>query len=118
MRDLGMTEGFDVGLEISGIPTAINGMIETMNTGGRLALLGLCGKKVELDWDKIVLHGLFLKGIYGREMFATWYKMVTLIQSGLDINPVITHHFQADDFQQAFDIMLSGQCGKVILNWE
>jgi threonine 3-dehydrogenase len=119
MKDLGMTEGFDVGLEISGISTAINSMIEVMNTGGRMSLLGICGgKKIELDWDKMVLKGLFLKGIYGREMFETWYKMVSLVQSGLDIRRVITHHFHVDDFQKAFDTIASGQCGKVVLDWD
>jgi threonine 3-dehydrogenase len=118
MHELGMTEGYDIGLEISGNQTAISAMINTMNNGGRLSLLGLAGNNVNIDWNTMVLRGLFLKGIYGREMFETWYKMVTLLQSGLNISPVITHHFSINDYQKAFDIMSQGQCGKVILDWQ
>lgn len=112
-----MVEGFDVGLESAGHPQAINALIDVMNTGGRIACLGLPGRRVDVDWDKMIFHGLFLKGIFGREMFETWYKMVALLESGLDISPVITHHFPYQDYQQAFDTLLEGQCGKVILDW-
>ncbi len=118
MAKHGMTEGFDVGLESSGHPQAINSMIDLMNTGGRMSCLGLSGSKLEVDWDKMVLRGLFLKGIYGREMFETWYKMVALVESGLDVSPVITHNFHYTQFQQAFNIMMQGNCGKVILDWD
>ena len=117
MHEIGMKEGFDVGLEMSGFPMAINSMIATMNTGGRMALLGLSGGQIAVDWSKIVLSGLQLKGIYGREMFETWYKMVALIQSGLDISGIVTHRFPVKDFQKGFDQMASGQSGKVILEW-
>ncbi len=117
MDDLGMMEGFDVGLEMSGNPQAFGSMLDTMNHGGRIALLGILPDKAAIDWTEVVFKGLQLKGIYGREMFETWYKMAAMVQSGLDISPVITHHFHIDDFQQGFDIMCSGQSGKVILNW-
>lgn len=117
MKELGMTEGFDVGLEMSGHPDSIAGMINTMNNGGKMALLGFTGKNIDLNWDEIIWKGLFLKGIYGREMFETWYKMAALVQSGLDISPVITHRFDAADYLKGFEIMKSGQCGKVILDW-
>ena len=117
MDELGMTEGFDVGLEMSGVPDAFNAMLDTMNNGGRIAVLGIPPKPIVFDINKAIFKGLTLKGIYGREMFETWYKMASLLQSGLDINQVITHHFSIDDFQQGFDIMRSGQSGKVILNW-
>lgn len=117
MKKLGMTEGFDVGLEMSGHAQAINAMIEVMNTGGRLALLGISGKSVAIDWDKVVFRGLTLKGIYGREMFETWYKMVALLQSGLNLAPIITHRFPVAEFQKGFEMMKSGQCGKVVLEW-
>lgn len=118
MRDLGMTEGFDVGLEMSGVPTAFISMLDNMNNGGKIAMLGIPGKEMAIDWSKIIFKGLTIKGIYGREMFETWYKMASLIQSGLDLSPIITHHYAIDDFQQGFDVMRSGQSGKVILNWE
>ena len=112
-----MTEGFDVGLEMSGFQTPISSMLATMNHGGRVALLGIASTPIQLNWDHIVFKGLILKGIYGREMFETWYKMVTMVQSGLNIALVITHHFHFTEFEKAFDLMKSGQCGKVILNW-
>lgn len=118
MSELGMTEGFDVGLEMSGVPSAFHSMLETLNHGGKIAMLGIPGTDMGIDWSKVIFKGLTIKGIYGREMFETWYKMASLIQSGLDISPIITHHFKIDDFQQGFDAMLSGQSGKVILNWE
>ena len=118
MADLGMSEGFDVGLEMSGIPSAFHSMLDTMTHGGKIAMLGIPPENMGIDWSKVIFKGLQIKGIYGREMFETWYKMASLIQSGLDISPIITHHFSIDDFQQGFDVMRSGQSGKVILNWD
>lgn len=118
MKELGMTEGFDVGLEMSGVPSAFHAMLDTMNHGGKVAMLGIPGGEMAIDWSKVIFKGLAIKGIYGREMFETWYKMASLIQSGLDISPIITHHFKIDDFQQGFDAMGSGQSGKVILSWD
>ncbi len=117
MNELGMTEGFDVGLEMSGNINALNGMIDTMCHGGKIALLGILPSSAAIDWEKVVFNGLTLKGIYGREMFETWYKMTTMIQSGLDISPVITHHFPYESFEEGFEIMASGESGKIILNW-
>lgn len=118
MAELGMTEGFDVGLEMSGIPVAFTDMLKNMNNGGKIAMLGIPGNEMAIDWSQIIFKGLTIKGIYGREMFETWYKMASLIQSGLDITPMITHRFSVDEFQQGFDTMRSGQSGKVILDWE
>ncbi|AUH51884.1 L-threonine 3-dehydrogenase [Chromobacterium sp. ATCC 53434] len=117
MQELQMTEGFDVGLEMSGNPQAFRQMLETMNHGGKVALLGIPPSNTAIDWNQVIFKGLEIKGIYGREMFETWYKMVALIQSGLDISPIITHHFKVDEFEQGFAAMLSGQSGKVILDW-
>ncbi len=117
MTELGMTEGFDVGLEMSGVPSAFHSMLDTMNHGGKIAILGIPSDNMAIDWSKVIFKGLTIKGIYGREMFETWYKMASLIQSGLDISPIITHHYKIDDFQQGFDAMRSGQSGKVILSW-
>jgi len=117
MKHLGMTEGFDVGLEMSGNGAALNQMLDFMMNGGRVALLGIFPEKVSINWDKVIFKGLFLKGIYGREMYETWYKMTTMLQSGLDVTPILTHHYKIDDFQKGFDAMLSGQSGKVILDW-
>jgi threonine 3-dehydrogenase len=117
MRELGMTEGFDVGLEMSGNPQAFQSMLATMNNGGRVAILGIFPKPVEIDWSQVIFKGLHLKGIYGREMFETWYKMTTMLQSGLDISPVITHRLPIDQFEEGFQIMKAGQSGKVILEW-
>ena len=117
MAELGMTEGFDVGMEMSGNPDALRGMLKTMNHGGRVALLGIPPGEIAIDWNLVIFKGLVLKGIYGREMFETWYKMASMLQSGLDVRPVITHHFAARDFQSAFDVMRSGSSGKVILDW-
>ena len=116
MAELGMTEGFDVGLEMSGAPPAFRTMLDTMNHGGRIAMLGIPPSDMSIDWTKVIFKGLFIKGIYGREMFETWYKMAALIQSGLDLSPIITHRFSIDDFQKGFDAMRSGQSGKVILS--
>ena len=117
MRDLGMKEGFDVGLEMSGNGSAFRQMLETMNHGGKLALLGIMPGEQAIDWSQVVFKGLVLKGIYGREMYETWYKMVAMLQSGLDLSPVVTHRFPIDDFQAAFDVMRSGRSGKVVLDW-
>lgn len=116
-KELGMREGFDVGLEMSGVPSALTDMLANMNFGGRVALLGIFADKLNLDPEPIIFKGLTLKGIYGREMFETWYKMTTSLQSGLDISPVITHRFHVDDFEKGFEVMNSGQSGKVILDW-
>ncbi len=118
MNELGMKEGFDVALEVSGAPVAFQTMLDTMNHGGRIALLGIPPASMATDWSQVIFKGLFIKGIYGREMFETWYKMATLVQSGLDLSPIITHQFPIDEFQKGFDIMCSGQSGKVILNWD
>jgi threonine 3-dehydrogenase len=117
MKNLGMKEGFDVGLEMSGNGAALNDMLEVMCHGGKVALLGIQSKETAIDWDIVVFNGLTIKGIYGREMYETWYKMTSLIQSGLDITPVITHRFPYPEFQEAFALMKSGQSGKVVLHW-
>jgi threonine 3-dehydrogenase len=117
MRELGMTEGFDVGMEMSGSPEALRGMLASMNHGGKVALLGIPPGDVAIDWNQVIFKGLVIKGIYGREMFETWYKMIAMLQSGLDVTPVITHRFAADDYAAGFDTMLSGRSGKVILDW-
>lgn len=118
MAELGMNEGFDVGLEMSGVPAAFSDMLNKMNHGGKVALLGIPPSDMAVDWNQVIFKGLVIKGIYGREMFETWYKMASLLQSGLDISPIITHRYAIDDFQQGFEAMLSGQCGKVILDWD
>jgi threonine 3-dehydrogenase len=117
-RELGMKEGFDIGLEMSGNPAALRTMIDNMSHGGRIALLGIIPEPAAIDWNKVVFSMLTLRGIYGREMYETWYKMTALIQSGLDITPVITHRFPASEFREAFELMRSGRSGKVVLNWE
>lgn len=118
MNELGMTEGFDVGLEMSGAPPAFRAMLSTMNHGGKIAMLGIPPSDMAIDWNQVIFKGLFIKGIYGREMFETWYKMAALLQSGLDLSPIITHQFSIDDFQKGFDAMRSGQSGKVVLSWD
>ena len=117
MKELGMQEGFDVGLEMSGNPQALRELLRTMHHGGSVAMLGIPPDDTAIDWNQVIFKGLTLKGIYGREMFETWYKMSSLLQSGLNIKPVITHHFGIDDFHKGFEIMNSGQSGKVILDW-
>jgi threonine 3-dehydrogenase len=117
METLHMTEGFDVGLEMSGNPAAFRDMLESMNHGGRVGILGIPPSECTIDWNQVIFKGLILKGIYGREMFETWYKMSAMLQSGLDLSPILTHHFKIDDFQEGFDVMCSGQSGKVILDW-
>lgn len=117
-NELGMVGGFDVGMEMSGSSQAFEQMLENMYNGGRIALLGILPNGAGIDWDKVIFKGLFLKGIYGREIFETWYKMQTMLLSGLDISPIITHRFAFDDFQKGFDAMLSGQSGKVVLSFD
>jgi len=118
MRELGMTEGFDVGFEMSGAPSALDDLLGAMHHGGKVALLGLPPGPIETDWLKIIFKGLTLKGIYGREMFETWYKMASMLKSGLDITPIITHELPYTDYIDAFEIMRSGESGKIILNWD
>lgn len=118
MHELGMKEGFDVGMEMSGVPVAFNQMLDTMNHGGKIAMLGIPPENMAIDWNQVIFKGLVIKGVYGREMFETWYKMTSLIQSGLDLSPMITHHFPVDQFEIGFQTMLSGQSGKVILDWD
>ncbi|MBW2563178.1 MAG: L-threonine 3-dehydrogenase [Deltaproteobacteria bacterium] len=116
-KKLGMKEGFDVGMEMSGNPDALRSMLFNMCHGGKIALLGILGQETAIDWDLVVFNGLTIKGIYGREMYETWYKMTVMIQSGLDIAPVITHRFHYSEYEEGFEVMCSGQSGKVILNW-
>ena len=116
-KKLGMQEGFDVGLEMSGNPSAFRDMVANMSHGGKIAMLGIPEKEMAIDWNTVIFSMLTIKGIYGREMYETWYKMTVMLQSGLDISAVITHRFDYKDFQKGFDVMLSGQSGKVILNW-
>ena len=115
--DLNMTNGFDVGLEVSGNPSAFKDMLAHMYNGGRVALLGLLPESTQINWDEIIFKGLHVKGIYGREMYETWYKMTQMLRSGLDISEVLTHRYPVDQFQDAFDVISSGQCGKVVLEW-
>jgi len=117
MRELGMQEGFDVGLEMSGNAAAFREMLRTMHHGGSVAILGIPPGETTIDWNQVIFKGLTLKGIYGREMFETWYKMASLLQSGLPLTPVITHHFPVQEFEDGFQTMESGQSGKVILDW-
>lgn len=116
-KELGMKEGFDVGLEMSGNPEAFRDMIKNMAHGGKIALLGIPVEPMAIDWNKVVFNMLTIKGIYGREMYETWYKMSVMLQGGLDISPVITHRLHYSEFEQGFAAMNSGQSGKVILNW-
>jgi threonine 3-dehydrogenase len=117
MKSLGMVEGFDVGLEMSGNPRAFRDLLRTMHHGGNVALLGIPPEETAIDWNEVIFKGLMIKGVYGREMFETWYKMAAMLQSGLDIRPIITHRFPVADFREGFEIMKSGQSGKVILDW-
>lgn len=117
MAELDMHEGFDVVLEMSGVPSAVEQMLDVINHGGKIAMLGIPPGEMAIDWTKVIFKGLTIKGIYGREMFETWYKMASLIQSGLDLSPIITHRLDVADFQQGFEIMGSGQSGKVVLDW-
>ena len=117
MEELGMIEGFDVGMEMSGVPSAFQNLLENMNHGGKVALLGIPPSNTVIDWNQVIFKGLEIKGVYGREMFETWYKMVAMLQSGLDLSPVLTHQFAVEDYEKGFAAMLSGHSGKVILNW-
>jgi threonine 3-dehydrogenase len=117
MQRLGMHEGFDVGLEMSGAEAALNQMLDSILVGGKIAMLGIPARPFPVDWTKIVFHMLTIKGIYGREMFETWHKMIAMLQSGLDIRSIITHRFPASDFATAFEVMAKGESGKVVLNW-
>ncbi|HZX22498.1 MAG TPA: L-threonine 3-dehydrogenase [Woeseiaceae bacterium] len=117
MAALGMTEGFDVGMEMSGQPSALRELLRVMHHGGRVALLGIPPEDTAVDWNQIIFKGLMVKGIYGREMFETWYKMSSMLQSGLDVGPIITHHFALADYGEAFETMASGRSGKVVLDW-
>jgi threonine 3-dehydrogenase len=117
MRELGMQEGFDVGLEMSGNAAAFRELLRTMHHGGSVAILGIPPGETAIDWNQVIFKGLTLKGIYGREMFETWYKMASLLQSGLNLEPIITHHFAVQEFERGFQTMGSGQSGKVILDW-
>jgi threonine 3-dehydrogenase len=118
MKQLGMQEGFDVGLEMSGNAAALRDMLRTMHHGGGIAMLGIPPTEVAIDWNEVILKGLTIKGIYGRQMFETWYKMAALLQSGLNIRPVITHRLPYTQYSQAFEIMGAGKSGKVVMNWE
>lgn len=117
MNEIGMTEGFDVGLEMSGAPPAFRSMIDTMNNGGKIAILGIAPDGFGIDWNKVIFKMLTLKGIYGREMFETWYKMIAFVQGGLDLSPIITHRIGIDDFRDGFEAMRSGNSGKVVMDW-
>ncbi len=117
MEGLGMTEGFDVGLEMSGNGRAFEQMLELMNNGGKVSLLGIPAADTVIDWNQVIFKMLTLKGIYGREMFETWYKMGSMLQSGLDLDPIITHRFPVSRFEEAFEIMASGKSGKIVLDW-
>ena len=118
MDELGMVEGFDVGMEMSGVPSAFQSLLASMNHGGKVALLGIPPSNTVIDWNEVIFKGLEIKGVYGREMFETWYKMVAMLQSGLDLSPILTHQFPVEEFEAGFAAMLSGQSGKVILNWQ
>ena len=117
MKNIGMTEGFDVGLEMSGAATAFRDMIDKMNNGGKIAILGIAPTGFEIDWNKVVFKMLNLKGIYGREMFETWYKMIAFVEGGLDLSPLITHRISIDDFEAGFEAMHSGNAAKVVMDW-
>jgi threonine 3-dehydrogenase len=116
-KQLAMTEGFDVGLEMSGSPAAFRDMIANMSHGARIAMLGIPSGEMSIDWHTVIFNMLTIKGIYGREMYETWYKMTVMLQSGLDITPVITDRFPYTEFEKGFEAMLSGNSGKVVLNW-
>ncbi len=118
MKDLGMQEGFDVAMEMSGHPEALRGLLKAMNHGGRVALLGIPPAEIAIDWNDVIFKGLILKGVYGREMFETWYKMASMLQSGLDVSAVITHHLPVQDYLRAFEVLQSGHSGKVVLDWD
>jgi threonine 3-dehydrogenase len=116
-KELGMVEGFDVGLEMSGNPTAFRDMLANMSHGGKIAMLGIPNQEIAIDWHRVIFNMLTVKGIYGREMYETWYKMTVMLESGLNIQPVITHRFPWQEFEKGFEVMKTGNCGKVILDW-
>jgi threonine 3-dehydrogenase len=116
-KQLGMKEGFDVGLEMSGNASAFRDLIDNICHGGKIAMLGIPSEPMAIDWNKVVFNMLTIKGIYGREMYETWYKMTVMLESGLDIKPVITHRFHYTEFEKGFEAMLSGRSGKVVLDW-
>lgn len=118
MKEIGMIEGFDVGLEMSGVPSAFKSMLQAINHGGKIAMLGIPSSDLAIDWNQVIFKGLIIKGIYGREMYETWYKMIAMLQSGLDVSPIITHRFKIDEFETGFETMASGQSGKVVLSWD
>jgi threonine 3-dehydrogenase len=118
MKKLRMTEGFDVGLEMSGSPAAFNEMLKNTRMGGKIALLGLLPDNTQIPWGDVIFKGLLMKAIYGREIFETWYKMSAMLQSGLDVSGIITHHFDVKDYKEGFELMLSGKSGKIILSWQ
>ena len=117
MKEIGMTEGFDVGLEMSGSPAGLSDMIHNMKHGGKIALLGLQGTETKVDLETVIFNGLNIRGIYGRKVWDTWYKMSTMLQAGLDISPIITHRFDIKDYEKGFEAMISGNSGKVVLDW-
>ena len=117
IQQLGMSNGFDRGIEVSGNPAAFRSMLSNMYNGGQIAILGFLPKSTTIDWNQIILKSLRIKGIYGREMYETWYKMTVMLQSGLEVSPVITHRFSFENFQEAFETALSGQSGKILLEW-
>jgi threonine 3-dehydrogenase len=117
-KELGMTEGFDVGLEMSGNPSGFRDMIANMSHGAKIAMLGIPSEEMIIDWRTVIFNMLTIKGIYGREMYETWYKMTVMLQSGLDIAPVITHRFHYTEFEKGFEAMVSGNSGKVVLSWD
>ena len=116
--ELNIINGFDIGLEMSGNPTAFNNLIKNMYNGGKVALLGILPRNTQINWDDVIFKGINIKGIYGREMYETWYKMTQMVRSGLDISKVLTHKFSIDDYQEAFKVIQSGKCGKVVLEWK
>ena len=116
-KQLGMKEGFDVGLEMSGSPAALRSMLTNMCHGGKIAMLGIPSGPTTVDWNRVIFKSLTIKGIYGREMFETWYKMIAMLENGLDVRKVITHRFKVDDFRDGFMAMKSGMSGKVVLDW-
>ncbi len=117
-KDLGMTEGFDVGLEMSGNPAAFRDMLANMSHGAKIAMLGIPSEPVAIDWNTVIFNMLTIKGIYGREMYETWYKMTVMLESGLDIMPIVTHRYHYTEFRKGFEAMISGNSGKVVLSWE
>jgi threonine 3-dehydrogenase len=118
MAKLGMKEGFDIGLEMSGAPKAFDQMVDSMIMGGKIAMLGIPTGRTPVDWARVIFKALTIKGIYGREMFETWYKMIAMLQSGLDVRGVITHRMKAEDFARGFELMKQGSCGKIVLDWQ